>query len=134
MILVKNGFLGKETVDALNGLIVQKVPIKTSQVLIKVVRKVNLVLNEINMKRQEIMMRHIERDKEGNPVFALDNDGNVIPNRVKIVNESAFQQEINEYLNQEQEINVDKISVSELGDIKIEPIHLMSLEWLVITD
>ena len=132
MIIVKNGQLGKETMDALNILIAQKVPVKICNTIIKVIRRVNGILNDINSNKNDLINRHIERDSEGKPVFALDNEGKPLMNQVKIANEQAYKIEVNDFLNQEHEIDCDRIDVKDLGeDIKIEPMHLMNLEWFI---
>ena len=102
MIIVKNASLGKETVDALNSIIVQKVPVKTSYKLIGIIRKVNSLLSEVSKRRQELVNKHIERDEKGNPVLAMDNEGNIVPDRANIADKDKYREELVEFLNQEQ--------------------------------
>ena len=134
MIIINNGMVGKETVNALNVLISKKVPVKTAYKLVKVVRKVNEILLNVNAKKQEIVIKHIERDEKGNPVLAMDNEGNIIPDRVKIANDESYQKDMQNFLKQEHELDVNKININDLGEIDIEPTQLMFLMWLIEAD
>ncbi|HUU86207.1 MAG TPA: hypothetical protein VMX17_00470 [Candidatus Glassbacteria bacterium] len=134
MIIINNGMVGKETVNALNVLISKKVPVKTAYKLVKVVRKVNEILLNVNAKKQEIVIKHIERDEKGNPVLAMDNEGNIIPDRVKIANDENYQKDMQNFFEQEHELDVNKININDLGEIDIEPTQLMFLMWLIEAD
>lgn len=134
MIIINNGMVGKETVNALNVLISKKVPVKTAYKLVKVVRKVNEILLNVNAKKQEIVIKHIERDEKGNPVLEMDNEGNIIPDRVKIANDENYQKDMQNFFEQEHELDVNKININDLGEIDIEPIQLMFLMWLIEAD
>lgn len=134
MIIINNGMVGKETVNALNVLISKKVPVKTAYKLVKVVRKVNEILLNVNAKKQEIVIKHIERDEKGNPVLEMDNEGNIIPDRVKIANDENYQKDMQNFFEQEHELDINKININDLGEIDIEPIQLMFLMWLIEAD
>lgn len=62
-----------------------------------------------------------------------DKDGKILTGQFKVKDENLekFNKEREELLDQDVELNIPDFNIAELGDIKIEPNLLITLQWLI---
>ena len=129
---VQNGDLYYKSKDAIEGLVKVVLPAKVSFELVKVLRNINDVIEDIETTKNKILESHADRDENENIIFAKSDDGEVIPNRIKIKDPSSYEKEMNDLMNIEVDIQGEPISIEMLGDAKIEVSILDKLFWLFV--
>lgn len=130
MILVKNSELNKSTVDSLNILLELNLPAKSAFKLMRIVKEISSLVDDKMKLEGKLLDRHMERDEAGNPILAIDENGNTIPNAAKVRDIEKFNQEIEELNSIENEIPYDKIDFEELNLETIRVKDLIKLEFL----
>ena len=62
---------------------------------------------------------------------ATNEQGEILKGKYKLTDENAFVEEMKKLMNEEQEIDVQKVSVVSLGnEVTIEPEKLVSIGWM----
>jgi hypothetical protein len=102
----------------------------TALKVVKVARKLDEFLADINKSVQIIREKYMEKDEKGNPIHPVEN-GVVIKDRIKISDPASFQKELAEILSVENEIEGEQITEEEIKGVKISPKNLMVLGWLI---
>jgi hypothetical protein len=130
MILVKNSQLDKQTVEALNVLLELNLPAKIAFQLMRIVKEVSSLVDDKIKLEKKILDRYMERDEYGNPVQAIDEQGNVIPNAAKINNIERFNSELEDLNSVETELPFEKINFEDLELQTVRVKDLIRLEFL----
>lgn len=104
---------GKEIIE-------KELPIKTSFRISRTLKKVQEEYEIYDEKRKSIISKFSKKDKDGK---IIENEG-----KVTIENTSMFQKEINELDSIEIELDIEKISINDLGEIDISPKALILLD------
>lgn len=112
--------------QSIGALISQPMPIRTSFQLGKLVRAINLELEQYQSSRKELCERHAEKDSEGKAKMLDDGQ------RYDIKKMEEFDREHQELTAVEVTIPGSRIKVSDLGTVSIAPAHLLNLEWLLV--
>lgn len=114
-----------EGTEALASIMQIKLPVVLSYKLSLFIKKVSPELDEFGKKRNELLKEYAE------PV--LGEDGKET-GQMKFKGQAEveeFNKEINALLDQEVKIELPEISITEFGNIEIEPKQLMHLDWLI---
>ena len=130
MILVKNSQLDKQTVDALNVLLELNLPAKIAFQLMRIVKEVSSLVDDKIKLEKKILDRYMEKDENGNPVQATDEQGNFIPNAAKINNIQKFNSELEDLNSVETELPFEKINFEDLELQTVRVKDLIRLEFL----
>lgn len=117
-----------ESVNALSGLLVQKLPVAVSFKLSKNINKINEVLKIYDVEKQKIIEEYSVKDDEKKAV--VDEDGNI---QIKEEFREIAQKEMAELLELKNDIKIEKISISKLEDSSaiISPSELMTLDYMM---
>ena len=130
MILIKNSQLDSQTVESVNILLDLNLPAKVAFHLMRVVKEISSLVDDKIKLEKKILEKYMERDSGGNPVPAIDKNGNPIENAVKIKNLEQFNKEIEDLNSVETEIPFDKINFEDLNLDTVKIRDLMRLEFL----
>lgn len=106
----------------------------TALKVVKIARKLDEILKDINQSIQIIREKYTMKDVSGapvHPVEIIDGVEVVQTNRVKISNPQAFNKEIAQILDVENEIDIEMISENEIKGVNISPKSLMILSWMI---
>ena len=124
MILVKNSQLDKQTLDAINVLLELNLPASIAFKLMRVVKEISSLVDDKILLEKKIVERFTEKDENGNPVSAKDEQGNVLPNTIKITDIKKFNEEVDELNVIENTIPYEKINFE---DLKLETVKIKDL-------
>lgn len=114
-----NQILKSDEKLALKNLISEKLPAKTSLLIVKVIKKCQEEITNFYEVRNKKIIEYGEK---------LEGDNY----QVKKENLQKFNEEILPLLNLNIELNIEKkLMLDELGDIKITPENLLILDWLI---
>lgn len=91
----------------LNNVGTKKLPVKLSFVLARNLKKLQEVVQDIDAKRNELLNRYGEKDEKGELIVGENGS-------VKIPEAEKFMDELNEVLNADIEITLDKVTVEDV--------------------
>ncbi len=115
MIKVRNSQLDTDTLEVINKIIEQKIKASAAFKLARIIKDLSSIVEEKMRQEKRILEKWAERDTENNILSPKDQDGNAIPNSVKIVDMYAFNQEMKDLMDVESDINHNKLVFEELG-------------------
>jgi hypothetical protein len=130
MIIVKNSQLNNETVSALNKLVEMDINAKLAFRLMRIIKEISSLVEDKLKLEKKIFDKWVDKDSEGNPIQAKDDEGNLIPNAVKIKDMDAFNQEMYDLMSIENEVGYEQV---DFDDLKLETARikdLMKIEFL----
>lgn len=121
---------------SLGVLLSQSLPIRQAFLLGKIAKAVGGEIEQYQATRKALCERYANKDGEGKAIMLGADDKPVAegqPGRYDIPIESmeAFNKEHAELVATEVSIPGTKIKVNDLAGVKIAPVHLISLEWLI---
>lgn len=117
-----------EAVEALRELAGEKMPVRTSLKVMRLAREVETAAEDIDKVRQQIIMRHVQKDEHGTPVPVLGEDGRPQEGMVTLLNPQAFQREMRELLDSSSSVEAAPLDPEELGEaLEISPRTLLQL-------
>ena len=131
MITIKNSQLSQDTVTALNAIIDLDIKAGEAFKLMRILKDLSSIIEDKTKLEKRIFEKYVERDSSGNPVEALDNDGKVIPNAVKITDTVSFNREMEELMIVENTLNHDKLNFDDLNlnsNVKVK--DLLKIDFL----
>jgi len=105
--------------DALQKLLQSDLPVKTAFRISRIAKKINDVFNDIEEQRIKLVNK-LGEVQEGSDEIKVP------PDKLK-----EFHAELSSLLEEEIELDIEKIKLSELGDIKLRPVEIASLEYLI---
>lgn len=129
-IIVKNSQLNTETVNALNFLIDLDIKASTAFRLSRIIKEISSIVEDKLKMEKRILDKWVERDEDGNPKQALDNNGQVIEGAVNLTDPESFTQEMQSLMDVENEIPFEKINFEDLELQTAKVKDLMKLEFL----
>jgi len=117
---------------AINELIKKDLKGATALKVVKVARKLDELLKDINESIKIIRDRYTAKDEQGNIIHPEEN-GVLIKERVKLTDGISFNKELAEILNIENEIlpEIEMLTEEEIKGVNISPKNLMILSWLI---
>ena len=102
----------------------------TALKVVKVARKLDELLKDINESIKIMREKYTVKDVDGKPVHPEEN-GVVLTDRIKISDPTGFNKELAQILEVENEIEGEMISEEEIKGVKISPKNIMILSWLI---
>jgi hypothetical protein len=129
-IIVKNSQLTHETIAALNTLIELDIAAGVAFRLTRIIKELSSIVEDKLKMEKRILDKWVEKDEEGNPVLAKDQNDQVIEGTVNITNIDEFTREMSQLMDIETEIPFDKINFDDLGLTTAKVKDLIKLEFL----
>lgn len=124
MIVIRNSQLTNETVVALNNLIDMDINAKLAFRLMRIIKEVSSLVEDKVKLEKKIFDKYLEKDANGNPVPAIDENGNEIPGAVKITSVEDFNKEMFDLMSIENTIPYEKVN---FDDLKLETVKVKDL-------
>jgi hypothetical protein len=127
-IIIRNSQLNDETMSALNKLVDVDINASVAFKLMRIIKEISSIVEDKNKMEQMIINKHSEKDEDGKPVQAKDDQGN--PVGVNIKSMEAFSADMEDLMSIENEIGYDKINFEDLNLQTARVKDLMKLEFL----
>jgi len=131
MITIKNSQLSQDTVTALNAIIDLDIKAGEAFKLMRMLKDLSSIIEDKTKLEKRIFEKYVERDSTGNPVEAVDNEGKIIPNAVKITDTYSFNKEMEELMSVENTLSHDKLNFDDLNlnsNVKVK--DLLKIDFL----
>lgn len=132
MIIIKNSQLNNETVTALNELIDMDINAKLAFRLMRIIKEVSSLVEDKLKLEKKIFNKYLEKDEEGNPVQAKDENGDTIQGAVRISDPDAFNKEMFDLMSIENTIEHEKVNFDELNLTTAKIKDLIKIEFLFV--
>jgi hypothetical protein len=130
MMVIKNSQLDRTTIEALNILVDLDVPSRIAFQLMRIIKEISSLVEDKLKLEKKILDKYISKDENGNPLPAVDDNGNIIPNAAKINDLSKFNSEMDELNSIETPLPFSKINFDDLGLTTIKVRDLIRIEFL----
>lgn len=109
------------SINTFKAIAAQQLPVKTAYSIARLIKEIDRE-NEIFISaRQSLINKYGQRDEDGN---LISEDGNLYIQKDKI---QIFKEELQELLNSEIELNAEKISVENLGDVQLTSLQVSEI-------
>jgi len=131
MITIKNSQLSQDTVTALNAIIDLDIKAGEAFKLMRMLKDLSSIIEDKTKLEKRIFEKYVERDSSGNPVEAVDNEGKIIPNAVKITDTFSFNKEMEELMSVENTLSHEKLNFDDLNlnsNVKVK--DLLKIDFL----
>ena len=128
--VIKNSQLDRTTIEALNILVDLDVPSRIAFQLMRIIKEISSLVEDKLKLEKKILDKYISKDENGNPLPAIDDNGNIIPNAAKINDLSKFNSEMDELNSIETPLPFSKINFDDLGLTTIKVRDLIRIEFL----
>jgi hypothetical protein len=129
-IVVKNAELNNEAIAALNILIESDINASIAFKLSRIIKEISSIVEDKLKTEKKIFDKWVEKDENGQPVPALDKDGNAIDGAVNITNVDEFSKEMYDLMEVVNELPYDKIKFEELNLQTAKVKDLIKLDFL----
>jgi hypothetical protein len=129
-IIVKNSQLNNEAVSALNMLIELDISASIAFKLSRIIKEISSIVDDKVKMEKRIFDKWVEKDENGNPKPALDNDGGVIEGAVNISNVDEFTKEMSQLMDIVNDLPFDKIKFEDLNLQTAKVKDLIKLDFL----
>lgn len=130
MITIKNLQLNNETISALNLLIDMDINAGLAFRLMRIIKEVSSLVDDKIKLEKKIFSKYVEKDENGNPLQAVDEENNPINGAYKIINMDGFNREMSELMNVENNIAYDKVNFEDLNLTTVKIKDLVKIEFL----
>lgn len=128
MIKVKNSDI-QNSIASINAILARKLGPKTAFKIAKTVKVVGEAVDTYNKTRENLIDKHARKDENGQRSVKKGENGQ--PDQWDLEDQTAFEKDINELLDIEIELDINKIKLEELGEDPITPQMLVSITWLI---
>ena len=132
MIFIKNSELNEEMLKDLNNLMELDIAPSSALKISRVLKDLSNILKEKITKERSIYEKWILRDEDGNPVPLEDENGEPIKDSIKISDMRSFENDINEFMNLNNEMPFEKIDINELNLQSVKIKDIIKIEFLFI--
>jgi hypothetical protein len=129
-IIIKNSQINNDTIQALNTLIELDINASVAFKLMRVIKELSSIVEDKLKMEKKILEKWVQRDENGNPVAAKDENGNIVDGAVSITNVDEFTSEMSQLMDVENEIPYDKINFDDLNLQTAKVKDLIKLEFL----
>ncbi len=130
MIVIRNSQLTNETVSALNHLIDMDINAKLAFRLMRIIKEVSSLVEDKVKLEKKIFDKYLEKDQNGNPIPALDENGNEIPGAVKITSVEEFNKEMYDLMTIENTIPYERVNFDDLNLETAKVKDLIKIDFL----
>jgi hypothetical protein len=127
---VKNSQLSNEALKSINDLIDKDINSKAAFKLSRILKHLSSIVEDKLVYEKKIFDKWVQKDDNGTPQLAKDDNGQVIPDAFLIKDVNEFTKEMSELMNIESEIPFEKIDFDELGLATIKVKDLIKIEFL----
>jgi hypothetical protein len=114
------------SIPTLKKLSQEQLPIKISYVISKNIKNIEEELVVYEEERQKLLKQYAELDKEGKP--KVNDKGHYV---IKPENQLEFNKGVLELLGIETDVNISKIDLNALEGLKISPLELTSINFMI---
>jgi hypothetical protein len=118
-----------DSIAALNELVELSLPIKLSFKIAKVTKQVQPLVDAYNQVLSKLQVEHSETEDDGKPKMIDTDDPNI--KRFVFKDTNSFYAAHQELLGLENELDMDKVSVEEFGELDVKPSLLFTLSWFI---
>ena len=129
-IIIKNSQINNDTIQSLNSLIELDINASVAFRLMRIIKELSSIVDDKLKMEKKILEKWVQRDENGNPVPAKDDNGNIVDGAVNIINVDSFSQEMQTLMDVENEIPYDKINFEDLNLQTAKVKDLIKLEFL----
>ncbi len=129
-IKIKNSELSSETISALNTLIDTDINATCAFKLTRIIKELSSIVEDKAKLEKRLIEKYTEKDENGQPTKVYNQDGSLVEGAVNLTNPEAFQNEMNDFLELENEIPYDKINFEDLKLETAKVKDLITLEFL----
>ena len=129
-IIIKNSQINNDTIQALNNLIELDINASVAFRLMRIIKELSSIVDDKLKMEKKILERWVERDENGNPISAKDENGNILDGAVSITSVDEFTNEMSQLMDVENEIPFDKINFDDLNLQTAKVKDLIKLEFL----
>lgn len=127
---VRNSQLNNDTIQALNTLIDLDINAVSAFKLTRIIKDISEIV-ELKLKMEKkILDKYSEKDENGEFIRPLDQNGDVIPEAVNIIDVTSFTSEMDELMNMTHNLSHEKINFEDLNLQTAKVKDLMKLEFL----
>jgi len=127
---VKNSQLSNDSLQSLNDLIDKDINAKAAFKITRIVKYLSSIVEDKVKMEKKIFDKWVQKDEDGKPLQAKDENGQLISDTVLISNVDEFSKEMSELLNIENEIPFDRVKFEDLGLETIKIKDLIKIEYL----
>ncbi|WP_042682535.1 hypothetical protein [Anaerosalibacter massiliensis] len=114
------------SIPTLRELSKEQLPIKVSYVISKNIKNIEEELVVYEEERQKLLKQYAELDKEGKP--KINDKGHYV---IKNEKQADFNKGVLELLDIETDVNISKINLNALEGLKISPLELTSIDFMI---
>jgi hypothetical protein len=111
---VRNLQLSNDALQVLNTLIEQDINASAAFKLTRILKYMSSIVEDKVQMEKKIFDKWTQKDKDGNPVKAKDDNGDEIQDAILLTDVDSFSKEMSDLLNTENDIPFDKIKFEEL--------------------
>ena len=104
----------------------EKIPLPASYKFTKMATKIDQEVRAFQKEYQDFLVEYAEKGEDGTPITEKDDKGNIVG--YKMADPDGANKVYADMLNREFTMEIDKVQVSDLINIKIAPDTLMYLE------
>lgn len=129
-IIIKNSQINNEAIGALNHLIDLDINASVAFRLMRIIKELSSIVDDKLKMEKKILEKWLERDENGNPIAAKDENGQTVEGAVSISNMEEFSNEMSQLMAVENEISHEKINFEDLNLQTAKVKDLIKLEFL----
>jgi len=111
---VRNLQLSNDALQVLNTLIEQDINASAAFKLTRILKYMSSIVEDKVQMEKKIFDKWTQKDEDGNPVKAKDDNGDEIQDAILLTDVDSFSKEMSDLLNTENDIPFDKIKFEEL--------------------
>ena len=127
---IKNSQLSNESLDVINKLLEQDIDASAAFKLTRIIKFISPIVEDKLSLEKKIYDKWIQKDDDGNPISAKDENGQDIPETVLLKDIDKFSKEMSDLYEVENEIPFDKISFDNLGLKTAKIKDLIKIDYL----
>ena len=128
--VIKNSQLDQGTIESINEMIELEVSALSAFKLVKLVKQLDEIVKAKTKGEVAVVQKYAKKDDSGNIVLGKDEEGNEVPNTYEITDVDAFNKEMTELMNYENEVDYEPIKFEDLGLSTAKVKNLLRLEFL----
>jgi hypothetical protein len=129
-IRVKYSQLSKEALESLNYLVSLDINVDCVLKLTKLIKELGLLIEDRVKLESNILDKWVDRNSDGTPKLAVDNDGNIIDGYYVLMDADKFNEEMVAVSNLEVDIHMDRIKLLDLGVDKLKIRDIIHIDYL----
>ena len=130
MIVIKNSQLNPDTLLVLNKLMDMEINAKLAFKLMKIMKEISSLVDDKLMLEKKLLDRYTEKSENGEPLQAIDENGQSIPDTIKLKDADSFNKAMYELMMVENEVGYEKVNFEEMNLTTIKVKDLMQIEFL----